>query len=157
MYRQYLSDSWLFKQWDWQWMVTVSLPDEVSRERITGRLKDWRNSLARAEHIQLGYMGILVRKDNRYHLHLLAIGHGLRNGRPITLRDINLERWKNSWGHPRAAKIEIPRSNDAVSNYLAIQNFEWKSDYCELLYYDRKLLKKHRKRENAPLFGFRHE
>lgn len=137
-------------------MVTVSLPDEASRERITGRLKDWRNSLARAEHIQLGYMGILVRKDNRYHSHLLAIGHGQRNGMSITLRDINLERWQNSLGRLPAAKIEIPRSNDAACNYLALQNFERKSDYCELLYYGRKLLDKHRKRENAPLFDIRH-
>jgi hypothetical protein len=152
MYRQYLSDSWLLKQWDWQWLVTFTFSRRVSREMAMGKLKDWLRKLQKEEHMQAGGMYCRAIKGGHTHFHLVLIGSGRRNDREITLKDIDPQKWERAWnprrvrrGRNRPAEIKVVESSEAASHYLASHNFEWKADDAEINGYNGKLLKRLRK------------
>jgi hypothetical protein len=144
MYRQFLSDQWWLLQWDWQWMVTLTFRRRVSREEAMGRMRRWVLALQTSEHIQVGYFYGLVRRDDGLHFHLLMIGSGTKNGRSLTLENVDPCKWEKKWSRYRAgAKIEIPRSTCAVAEYVASENF--RSDLLEMYPYNERLLRRFRK------------
>jgi hypothetical protein len=104
-----------FNQYPWEWFVTLTFPDypRFSEDKVDKLRLDWTRALCVTERIQVGYMYALVYKDGHPHLHLLMIG-GNKTGRGLS--DVDKSLWKKKWRWN--AKIELPESNLAVSNYL---------------------------------------
>jgi hypothetical protein len=104
-----------FHQYPWEWFATLTLPDHprFSEDRVNRWRLKWTRDLCVTEKIQVGYMYALVYKDDHPHLHLLMIG-GNKTGRGLS--DVDKSLWEMKWRWN--AKIELPESNLAVSNYL---------------------------------------
>lgn len=152
LYRQYMSDLWWLEQWNWEWLVTLTFPKHVSREKAFGKLKDWLRKLQKNERIQVGGFYCYAVRNGHTHFHLVLLGSGMRNGQRITLGNIDLQKWEQAWsrrrivrGQNRPADIKVVESCEAASKYLASHNFEWKADDAEIYPYNQKLLKRFRK------------
>ena len=124
--------------WDWEWFTTLTLPvyPSFSESKIDGLRLEWTRSLCTEEGVQIGYYYSLTYKGSLPHLHLLMIG---RNKAEKTLADVDRRIWERRW--PYMAKIEIPESNMAVSNYLDRNISAWNADWG---IYNKLLLKKSR-------------
>lgn len=143
-YRQYMSDLWFALQNDWEWIASFNLPRRVDASEATHRLMEWAHDLQKKEKIQIAFQYCLAYHDRKWHFHLLMIGSGKRNGKKINLKNIDPKKWERKWGRSPTSKITVVDSTIAVSEYLAMHNFEWKSEEVWAYSYNDRLLRKMR-------------
>ena len=145
---QYRAYSRFLKNWDWEWLATLTFRARYHRCRsnlIKAELFKWTRELCVSEHLQVGYYYVLCFDGGHPHLHLVMVGRGRVADKVKRLEDVNRRKWERRW--PFFAKIEIPRSNSAAAKYIARHVFWTK---CERAYIDSfniKLLTKERKME----------
>ncbi len=114
-----------YQKWNWEWFATLTFNyDNPNPQSIKKLRLDWTRKLCTLENIQVAYFYVETYIQQHPHLHLLMIG---RNNENKTLLDINPTEYELMW--PYLAKIEIPRSETAVTNYftknLLSPNAEW--------------------------------
>ena len=138
--RDYRGYSRLLKQWDWQWLVTLTFPEHtrLGPNAVKRSLLDWTRNLCISERIRVGYYYVLCYYWRLPHLHLLMIGRGKSGGMEKTLLDVNRRKWQGRW--PHIAKVEIPKSNSRAAKYVAAHAYRFKCDRVTFDCYDINLL-----------------
>lgn len=126
--------------WLWEWLGTFTFEDNISINNVNHYLHYWVRKLQTREHFQVAYMGIACWKKKHPHVHLLLLGRGNREGKVVTLLDVNPKRWAREW--PFIARVEVIYNREKAIKYIAAHCFRSKCDESELVDYNAKLLKR---------------
>jgi hypothetical protein len=149
-YFKFLDYKELFSEWDWEWFATLTFPDSHNyrdSHTLSKPVTEWAKNLGKHEHIRVGYLNLIGWKYGHPTMHLLMLGYG--SGGSKSLRGVDCSYWEREW--PYRAKIEIPRSNFDVEEYIASHAF-WRKAHKETLNIGGiKLLTKLRK-TNRPVY-----
>jgi hypothetical protein len=143
-YYKFLDYKELFSEWDWEWFATLTFPDTHNYRdsyTLSKPVKEWARNLGKHEQIRVGYLNLLGWKYGHPHMHLLMLGYG--SGGSKSLKDVDCSYWEGEW--PYRAKIEIPRSNSDVEEYIASHAFWGRSHKDRLDVYNPMLLNRLRK------------
>ena len=136
-----------FDRWRWEWFVTLTFRNPITKERALSQLKEWNLLLCKTESVQTAYVAVVNSTGWTPHIHILMMGKN-RHGK--ILLDVSTEKWQEHWsythisGHylPRRADIQVVRSNWRASRYLATNMKLWNPERYELVFYNKKLLAK---------------
>jgi hypothetical protein len=112
--------------------------------------KGWIRDISKREGVQIASLGVISGLVHP-HLHLLMLGRSKNNK---TLKDINIDYWKNEWSKfSSGADIQRIYYRKGVAPYIA-KHFTFIGDYSMLFDYNGKLLNKTRIKKNIPMaFG----
>ena len=122
------------KAWPWEWMVTLTFRSPVSNATARMMLLDWSRSVAKQEHLQIAYIGVLNYRT-RSHLHLLALG---RNRHGLSLKSADIPGCQKLWKGGLADIQSIYDLHGACAYFIC--NMPFLNN--DTLYYNNKLLSK---------------
>jgi len=141
-YRKEIS-SWL-KQFNFQWFVTMRVPEKSSVnvvENTEKHLKNWRRNQSKNNKIQICHQGIIVTSHiYGVHTHLLMSG---KNTYGKTLLDMDEREWEHEWSRltKQDCHIQLVQDN-GISGYLASPKNIIPNHFELLTPYNQKLLNK---------------
>ena len=125
-----------FAQWPFQWWATLSFRIPVNQYTARKELLKWTRKLCVKERMQIAYVAVF-NELHRSHLHVVMLG---RNRFGQTLKDVSEEDWCKHWG--ANALIKPVNNLMGASCYLSQNVTLQNTDKWDLLFYNRKLLKK---------------
>lgn len=130
----------LLAQWPWQWYCTLSLPESfgkypTARDLFNYLVRGWIRPICVEQKIQVAGAFLFCWKQGVAHIHGLMLG---RNRHGKTLADVSRTTWRDRWPHP--AKVEEPKSQEAVVKYVSCHFLHQRSDRARLEFYNTNLL-----------------
>lgn len=139
----FLNSIELLSTWPWEWLATLTLPEDFGRYQpatVYKRLREgWLRRLCKTEGIQVAGAFLYSWKDGVAHLHGLMLG---RNRHGKTLTDVSCATWKSRW--PYVAKIVVPESQEAVVKYVASHYLQRHANRARVEFYNDTLLQQTR-------------
>jgi hypothetical protein len=140
-YREELNN--FYNQYDYDWFCSLNLPN-YNVENSEKFLKRWRCNLSTKDHIQIGYLGIIVTsKFTGPHIHLLLFG---RNKNGDTLLNRDKKEWEREWTRitGRGSLIEDYEDNGVV-RYMSLTTNTPVNHFELVKPYNKNLLEEFRK------------
>lgn len=137
----------LVAQYPYEWWLSLSFKHPVSQDIAKDRFFDWVRKICIKEHLQIACMAVF-NESHRIHVHALMLG---RNRKGKTLLNVCMKNWAEKWcekncgdwiSWDNGARIRPVYSIAGVSTYFSKNIHPEHADLSNILFYNRKLLKR---------------